>query len=476
MPKALRVGVSSVVAVAVLIGSHWLGGRNCGQAFAEPYRLGFSGRDVPGSGVQVVSVAPGSPATRLYRVGGPATAFALASGDVITAVDGKPVRSLAEYYRAMEAATPGQIVITVRDANGRSADWATRPSGAGGDSQGGQPPHENAGKSARLYLLMVADTQAAGIGPTVEADRESITALFHGYIPERQLQVTTLSGNEVTPANILQTIGRQGAQGLTAGRDTLVFYYSGHGEYDQWAGDHVLTTSGGKLYLHRDVQAAANRLRPRATVIFSDACSVLRTAGPAAPAFPEPPAQVAPLFAALFFDVPPGTVPISASMKGQIAGCDNNGGYFTFALCECLQRDSQRRLGWPTVLKEINRTVRGSHSDTHQTAYIIGAESSDPSPRFGVTAQATPRSRRMGGVEVTLVLGGYPGTAMKRPGDDKTYYLIPRRHIITHINGEAVGNYAEFVNAVRNSPKEMDVTVYDPVKDTVREFHTTLRD
>ena len=271
-------------------------------------------------------------------------------------------------------------------------------------------------------------------------------------------------------------IGRQGSQGLTAGRDTLVVYYSGHGDYNQRVGDHVMATSGGDLYIQRDVQAAASQLHPKVTVIFSDACSVLVTSFPTAPGFPEPPEQVAPLFASLFFDLPPGVVPISATMKGQIAGCNNSGGFFTFALCQYLQSESQHRLGWSAVLKEVNRTVRELHADAHQTAYVIGAGSSDPAPRFGVTAQATPRSRQMGGVEVTLVLNGYPGTAMKRQGDDGTYYLIPGRHIITQINGKRVGNYAEFVNAVRNSQRDMVVTVYDPVKNTVREYAVTLRE
>lgn len=472
MSKVLRIGVNPMVAIALLTGIQWLGG----QAFAEPYRLGFSGQEAPSGGVQVVSVTPGSPATRLYKVGGPATAFALVPGDVITAVDGKPVRSLAAYYSAMQAATPAKLVITVRDASGHSADWTTELPGTGGNPQGNQPQHENSGEPAKLYLIIVADTHARGIGQTVKADLASIDGLFRGYIPARLLRVTTLSDDEVNPRNILRAIGRQGSQGLTAGRDTLVVYYSGHGDYNQRAGDHVMTTSGGDVYMRRDVQVAANQLRPRVTVIFSDACSVLVTGLPTAPGFPEPPEQIAPLFASLFFDLPPGVVPISATMKGQTAGCNNNGGFFTFALCQYLQSESQHRLGWPTVLKEVNRAVRESHSDTHQTAYVIGAGSSDPAPRFGVTAQATPRSRQMGGVEVTLVLNGYPGTAMKRQGDDGTYYLIPGRHIITHINGKRVGNYAEFVNAVRNSPRDMVVGVYDPVKNTVRDYAVILRD
>jgi hypothetical protein len=473
MSKTLRVGL--VVAVALFIGIPWSAWPSGGQAFAEPYRLGFSGQEAAGKGVEVVSVTPGSPATRLYKVGGSPQVFTLVPGDLITAVDGKPVGSLADYYGAMDAATPGKVVITVIDSTGETASWTTE-SKAGNPQGDHQPPPENSGQPATLYLVIVADTHAKGIGDTVEVDLATVQGLFRGYIPAPQLRVTALSGNQINPGNIQREIERQGSKGLIPGRDTLVVYYSGHGDYDQQVGDHVLTTSGGNLYLQRDVQAAARRLRPRITVLFSDACSVLITGPAAAPGFPEPPEKTAPLFASLFFDLPPGVVPISATMKGQAAGCDTNGGYFTFALRETLQSKSEERFGWSRVLKEVNRDVREVHPGVHQTAYIIGAESPDPSPRFGVTAQATRRGSRAGGVEVTLVMDGYPGTAMKRPGDDTNYFLIAGRHIITRINSERVRSYAEFVNAVRNSPREMVVTVYDPVKDTVIDYETNLRD
>ena len=163
----------------------------------------------------------------------------------------------------MEAAIPGKLVITVRDAGGNSADWTTELRGAGGN-----PQHENSGEPAKLYLIIVADTHARGIGQTVKADLGNVEGLFRGYIPARLLRVTTLSDNEVNPRNVLRAIGRQGSQGLTAGRDTLVVYYSGHGDYNQRVGDHVMATSGGDLYIQRDVQAAASQLRPRVTVNF----------------------------------------------------------------------------------------------------------------------------------------------------------------------------------------------------------------
>jgi hypothetical protein len=476
MSNACRVAIAGVVAAVVVLGGDLLGGANCGQAFAA-YRLGFTGQEVSGDGIQVVSVAPGAPATRLYKVGGDNNLFTLVPGDIITAVDGRPVLSLADYYRAMQAATPGKVLLTVRDAStGQSADWTTDPAGVAIHQHGNGHPSVNSGAEATLYLVIVADTLARNIGDTVKADLDTVHAVFAANIPAKRLRVTRLFGGQVNPQNILNEVRGQRAKGLVAGRDTLVVYYSGHGAYNMRAGDHLLTTSGGRLHLNRDLARAAREVRPRVTILLSDACSVLVQGLATAPAYPGPPERISPIFASLFFELPPGVVPISASMKGQAAACDRNGGYFTCAICGFLEANPQRRTDWPSVLREVNRTIRQTRPDTRQTAYIIGVENPDPAPRFGVTAEATPQSRAVGGVEVTLVLNGYPATAMRRQGDDTTFYLIAGRHIITRINGRKVQNYAEYANAVRNSPSRMVVTVYDPVKQTERDFEADLRD
>jgi hypothetical protein len=475
--RVSRVGVVGVMAALLVLSGGWLGGPFCAQAFGEAYLLGFSGEEVTGEGVRVVAVSPGTPATRLYKVGGDNTVFSLVHGDLVTAVDGRPVRSLADYYAALQAATPGKVVLTVRDAStGESADWTTDPADTTIHPHDNSPPSVNSGRNAKLYLVIVADTLARNIGASVRADLATIEGVFRGNVPANRLEITRVAGQQVNPANILNQVGRQGTRGLVAGRDTLAIYYSGHGAYDMRAGDHLLTTSGGTLYLSRDVLRAARQVRPRVTILLSDACSVLVQGWPAAQAYPEGPERISPIFASLFFDLPPGVVPISATMKGQTAACNRNGGYFTSALCGFLVANSDRRLSWASVLREVNSNVRQNHSNTQQTAYIIGAQNPDPAPRFGVTAVATPRSRRIGGVEVTLVLSGYPATAMRRQGDDRTFYLIAGRHIITRINGVRVQNYAEYANAVRNSPRKMTVTVYDPVKGTEKDFEADLRD
>jgi S1-C subfamily serine protease len=92
----------------------------------EPYRLGFRGVDLPGEGVQVVSVNHRSPATNLFRRDNANQRITLEPGDVITAVAGKPVRSLNEYHQALSGETPGKVRITIRDvATGQLVELAT---------------------------------------------------------------------------------------------------------------------------------------------------------------------------------------------------------------------------------------------------------------------------------------------------------------------------------------------------------------
>jgi hypothetical protein len=477
MSKIARFGFSGVLLVAVLAGL--VPGVAVGEAQAQNYRLGFSGKDLPGEGVEVVAVNPGSPATRLYRTDNAQQPITLTPGDVITAVDGRPVRSLAEYYQAMNAATPGKVKITVRDvSNGQMVELATRAA-LGGLGPTLQPSPPGAGGLAKICVLLIADTNAERIGPSVRVDLENMTTLFKANVPVRQLRLIKLVGNDVSRRNILAEIRAMGNHGLVAGQDTLVIYYSGHGAYSLQAADHMMTTSNGILYFHRDIEAAASQVRPRATVILSDACGVLIMGQPAAgaPAL-EPPEKTPPLFASLFLDLPSGVTAISSAMKGQTAGCNSTlGGYFTLTLCDTLRTHLDERLQWKDVLHELNGQIKILYPNTHQVAYVIGnAGGADPSPRFGVVAEATPRGRQSHGVEVTRVLNGYPAQALHHDGEAKNYVLVPGRDVIQRINGKAVSDYAEFVNAVRNSPTQMTVTVYDTTTGQTDEFKVTLRD
>jgi len=66
-----------------------------------PEAPGFVGRNVPGAGIEVVTV----------EEGGPAAAAGLLRGDLIVAIDGDPAPGLAALARRFGAVTPGDAVL-----------------------------------------------------------------------------------------------------------------------------------------------------------------------------------------------------------------------------------------------------------------------------------------------------------------------------------------------------------------------------
>jgi hypothetical protein len=444
---------------------------------AQDYRLGFQGKDLPGQGVLVQSVDAGSPAANLVEVetGNP---ISLSAGDVVTAVDGKSIQSLDDYFREMRSATPGKVRITVIDSrNSQSIELATPGAMAGPPAAQRKPAVRPAGP-ATLYVLLIMDTNAAnGAGPAIKKGMERLQPLFKPNVPAARLRVITLQAEEVSRRNVLQQISALRDQGLVADRDVLAVYYHGHGAYSLKDSDHIWTTSNGALRVHGDVERAIRQVRPRTTVILSDTCSVLRREWPSAGAAPSETAEkVSPLFSSLFFESGPGFIQITSAMKGQTSSYSDNGGYFTQILCGIFVRNSEERRTWGEVVHEVNAQMKGIDG-THQVAYIVGSGAgADPAPRFGVVAQRTRFSSRWNGVEVTRVLNGYPAQAMHRAADDTDYFLIPRRHVIIEINNEPVHDYAEFVNAVRNSQSSMDVLVHDSVAGHTRLYEVKLRD
>jgi len=206
----------------------------------------------------------------------------------------------------------------------------------------------------RIHLVVVADTQDRRIGESVRVDFGKIQEVFRANVPPAQLQIEALSGRSVVPSLVLRSIS---GLAIESGVDTVVFYFSGHGEFDRQSNDHVLLPRGRALPV-KQVQSALQQLRPRLTVVIFDACSSFIRTGVGAPAFP-PAERISEAFKSLFVD-PAGLIVISSSRPGQQAVGDSNGGYFTSALLFHLVNNTDNRLAWPcasTTCKTIQPTT-----------------------------------------------------------------------------------------------------------------------
>ncbi len=363
--------------------------------------------------------------------------------------------------------------------------------------------------SARIHLLVVADTNDPKIGESVKADLKAVPEVFRGNVPDWQLHVETISGLRVRPERIVATIQRMNIQ---PARDTIVFYYSGHGGYDQQAREHVLYPHRRPLAM-RAIRAALEQTQPRLAVALTDTCSNFVSVAVAEAAIYPPPTRISAAFKSLFLD-PTGFVFVSSTKPGQEAKGGLSGGFFTFTFLKFVHGHHDRTLSWSSVVANVNDAIEtGLARVTRQTAYLAAAGSrgnvagtvsstpdntaantapvapsespatppaepdSSPSPpgrlRFGIVADRTASSAGLNGVEVLRVEPNSPATSL-RGRDGQQYRLVPGRDVITHVNGDPVTTNAEIVAAVARSPANMVVRVHDLQAGSAADYDVNL--
>jgi S1-C subfamily serine protease len=320
---------------------------------------------------------------------------------------------------------------------------------------------------------MVADTNDPTIGTSVEADIGHVKTAFGVLVARWQVHITTLSGNQVTGRQILGTIRSMNIQ---PGRDTVVFYYSGHGGFENSTGEHFIYPARRAVY-RKDIRAALQQLQARLTVLISDTCSSYVERPPRAMA-PAPGNVTMPVMRALFLE-PAGLVDLSCTKPGEEARGDSNGGYFTAALTGCLLMHSEDQITWAKLIEDVNSQVPQQFSDAQQTAYSLslpsgtgGGGNGGQPYRFGVVAVPTARSQNVGGIEVTQVIPGSPGTRM-RSANGGSYAMVPG-DVITQINDQPVTTYEGYHAVVKSSPSPMRVRVYHLTSETSEDYEVDL--
>lgn len=181
----------------------------------------------------------------------------------------------------------------------------------------------------KLYALLVVDINS-GLGESVVIDGDRVKdALRHGIGSDR-LALTTLTGKEVTPREILAYY--QNLRNKVTKDDALFFFYCGHGAIDVDRGHFLYLQEGKAENLYRaDLRQAMVKLGAGLTVIVTDCCSekMKLKAKHKTRASPEPLHDDAkPIFRNLFFQHR-GLVDITAATDNCSWGDDHQGGLFT---------------------------------------------------------------------------------------------------------------------------------------------------
>jgi hypothetical protein len=223
-----------------------------------------------------------------------------------------------------------------------------------------------------VHAVIVGDTSPAAEwgkhAVNITMDTTTMFASITSGLPQAQCEIYPLTLEEddwATAQNVLQQIDDV----TLASRDTLLFYFSGHGGADDQG--HYFKLAGGKLYRDK-LKQVMQKKGARLNVLLSDCCNV-RGDGFAyfAPAIDDTsPSRPTPLFDSLLLR-PSGWVDINASSPGEAAFFKNPppdanlfddptympGSLFTTALTDYFQNRRSQSPGWSELVREISVDV-----------------------------------------------------------------------------------------------------------------------
>ncbi|MCA9069422.1 MAG: hypothetical protein KDA84_10885 [Planctomycetaceae bacterium] len=207
-------------------------------------------------------------------------------------------------------------------------------------------------QAQRIYLLSVGDTsENSGLSFSTGPDLGYVFDAFYANVPGQQLvmynsDLTDLAdGSSIRLANpwlgpdvrgdlfdlknkILKAIDN-----CPAGQnDTVVFFFTGHGAFDENGHFLVMPDGENRLYRKTILQRVAQK-KPRLMVLITDSCNLHVPSGtrPLPSAHMLPPERISPLFDSLFLRSQ-GVVDLNSSSEGEISVGAIGGGLLTLSL------------------------------------------------------------------------------------------------------------------------------------------------
>lgn len=319
-------------------------------------------------GSMVIDKVDDGPAKNLVAIRdefGPLQALGrLEPGDIITYVDGRPIRSESDYRRAMYLASgnQGRVALQVYDPRtARQTLWQTTAARLDAENLPPVVPRQATG----IKVLLIGQTTDATLGAGFNA---SLGALY-GHLRDlpnfdAARDVTVLSGDEVTAEKIMQAIS-----GLQVKNTEAFFcFYAGHGAHDPSladgdpAGGHFFDLPGGGL-MRRSLLSGLQAKGAQMTVLVSDSCNMPAPfeSGPFCPQSAETGgrrrANTRALQELLVNHV--GVVDVSGSARDQYAWyTGSDGGWFTSSFITTLETwRPEWAVDWNLVLEQTSRNT-----------------------------------------------------------------------------------------------------------------------
>ena len=349
-------------------------------------------------------------------------------------------------------------------------------------------------KGPMVHAVIIGDVSpAAGWGALakhISADTIGMYGVLVNGLPESQFRYYPLTLEEdrwATPQNVLSYL----AEVNVAPRDTLLFYYSGHGAVDDRG--HFFQLAGGKLY-RDEVREAMARKAARLNVLLSDCCN-LRADGFAyfAPRIVEsPPLHPKPIFDSLLLQ-PTGWVDLNASSPGEGAFFSRDdpelggmpGSLFTTAVLNLWERQANSVMNWHQVVDQVRVEVYLAFRET----YPKGAASEHglkTQTQQNVYSYSYPGMPRQSGPRTGLIVRDHdrPGAMIVRVEQDSPAFhsfavakqaFVPLQsgQNIVMANDTEIRCVADLVTVAADSPQLMRLVVED--NSGASEFLLSLR-
>jgi len=313
----------------------------------------------------------------------------------------------------------------------------------------------------RIHLVIACDANpAARVEIAVTADAANVQRVFSSNVPPDVLEIEKLEPEEMTPRGITDAI-----QNLRIARgDVIVFYFSGHGAYNDEMGHFLDLPKRGPLR-RQILRETIRTKRPRLAVILTDCCYVFKP--PPLDAAPRhtpvvPAARIAPLFDSLFFRCT-GVVDMTSSKQGEVSMTRDDpheGSLFTYPLVGFLEQNNQIRKDWNDLYQAVRNQVRLDFQKSNPKGVDIDRDGiADQETQTVVAAELGDRGAPNGpafGASVTRV-PGFAGVRLVQviPGTPAEFAGFELNDVILGINGRPVNDDAGYHAAINQSPPVM---------------------